>query len=131
MKTEDELDAEIAKLFDEVTITKVEMVNGKPQVTDEHTIAQMEREEGARRMEEACGMFLTAERRFQKLNSHPDKVTDPKVNMAWWESLEQVYERERVVWRLFVGPQPTMGDNKLYAKFRELLLKGSNLKANA
>ena len=32
MKTEDELDAEIAKLFDEVTITKVEMVNGKPQV---------------------------------------------------------------------------------------------------
>ena len=76
-------------------------------------------------------MFLTAERRFQKLNSHPDKVTDPKVNMAWWESLEQVYERERVVWRLFVGPQPTMGDNKLYAKFRELLLKGSNLKANA
>jgi hypothetical protein len=29
MKTEDELDAEIAKLFDEVTTTKVEMVNGK------------------------------------------------------------------------------------------------------
>jgi hypothetical protein len=82
-------------------------------------------------MEEACGMFLTAERRFQKLNDHPDKVTDPKVNLAWWESLEQVYERERVVWRLFVGPQPTMADNKLYAKFRKLLLKGSKLKANA
>jgi hypothetical protein len=82
-------------------------------------------------MEEACGMFLTAERRFQKLCDHPDKVTDPKVNVAWWESLEQVYEREKVVWRLFVGSQPTMADNKLYAKFRELLLKGSNLKANA
>jgi hypothetical protein len=82
-------------------------------------------------MEEACGMFLTAERRFQKLSDHPDKVTDPKVNLAWWESLEQVYERERVVWRLFVGPQPTMADNKLYAKFRKLLLKGSKLKANA
>jgi len=131
MKTEDELDAEIAKLCDEGTTTKVEMVNSKPRVTDEHTFAQMEREEDARRMEEACGMFLTAERRFQKLNGHPDKVTDPKVNLAWWESLELVYEREKVVWRLFVGPQPTMADNKLYAKFRDLLLKGSNLKANA
>jgi len=131
VKTEDELDEEIAKLFDEVTTTKVEMVNGKPRISDQATLDQMEREEAARRMDEACGMFLTAERRFQKLNSHPDKVTDPKVNLAWWESLELVYERERVVWRLFVGSQPTMADNKLYAKFRELLLKGSNLKANA
>ena len=49
MKTEDELDAEIAKIFDEVTTTKVEMVNGKPRISDEATIAQMEREEQARR----------------------------------------------------------------------------------
>jgi len=131
MKTEDELDAEIAKLFDEVTTTRVEMVNGKPRISDEATLAQMEREEAARRMEEACGMFLTAERRFQKLSALPDVVSDPKVNVAWWESLEQVYEREKVVWRLFVGPQPTMADNKLYAKFRKLLLEGSKLKADA
>jgi hypothetical protein len=131
MKTEDELDAEIAKLFDEGTTTKVEMVNGKPRISDQATLDQMEREEAARRMEEACGMFLTAERRFQKLNGHPDKVTDPKVNLAWWESLELVYEREKVVWRLFVGAQPTMADNKLYAKFRKLLLEGSKLKADA
>jgi hypothetical protein len=131
MKTEDERDVETAKLFDEVTTTKVEVVNSKTHVTDEQTIAQMEREEEARRMEEACGMFLTAERRFQKLCDHPERVTNPKVNLAWWESLEQVYEREKVVWRLFVGAQPTRADNKLYAKFRDLLLKGSNLKANA
>ena len=131
MKAEDELDAEIGMIFDEVTTTKVEMVNGKPRISDEATIAQMKREEEARRMEEACGMFLTAERRFQKLSALPDVVSNPKVNVAWWESLEQVYEREKVVWRLFVGPQPTMADNKLYAKFRELLLKGSKLKANA
>jgi hypothetical protein len=131
MKIEDELDAEIAKLFDEGTTTKVEMVNSKPRISDQATLDQMEREELARRMEEACGMFLTAERRFQKLSDHPDKVTDPKVNLAWWESLEQVYERERVVWRLFVGPQPNMASNKLYAKFRKLLLEGSKLKADA
>jgi hypothetical protein len=45
--------------------------------------------------------------------------------------LQTVYERERVVWRLFVGAQPTIEDNKLYARFRELLLKGSKLKAKA
>ena len=131
MKTEDELDAEIARLFDEGTTTKVEMVNGKPRISDQATLDQIEREETALCMEEACGMFLTAERRFQKLSDHPDKVTDPKVNLAWWESLQTVYERERVVWRLFVGAQPTIEDNKLYARFRELLLKGSKLKAKA
>ncbi len=107
------------------------MVNGKPRISDQATLDQMEREEAARRMEEACGMFLTAERRFQKLDAHPDKVADVAVNLAWWESLEQVYERERVVWRLFVGAQPTIEDNKLYARFRAMLLKGSSLKASA
>lgn len=129
MKTEDELDAEIAKIFDDVT--EVKMVNGKPRISDEATIAEMEREEQARRLEEACGMFLSAERRFQKLNTHPEKVTDPKVNLAWWEALESVYEREKVVQRLFVGSQPTLEQNKFYAKFREMLVQGSSLKANA
>ena len=68
MKTEDELDVEIAEIFDAVKTTKVEMVSGKPRISDQATIAQMEREEAARRMEEACGMFLTAERRFRKLS---------------------------------------------------------------
>jgi hypothetical protein len=131
MKTEDELDAEIAKLFDDDTTPKVEMVNGKPRISDAATLAQMEREEAARRMEEACGMFLTIERRFQKLSALPDVVSDPKVNVAWWEALEHVYEREKVVWRLFVGSQPSPEQNKLYAQFRAMLLKGSGLKANA
>lgn len=131
MTTEDELDAKIAKLFDEVTTTKVDMANGKPRISDQATLDQMEREEEARRMEEACGMFLTAERRFQKLCDHRDKVSDPKVNVAWWEALESVYEREKVVWRLFVGPQPTMAENQLWAKFRKLLLEGCKLKADA
>jgi hypothetical protein len=131
MKTEDELDAEIAKLLDELTENAPDGKVKKRPITDEETIAQMEREEAARRMEEACGMFLTAERRFQKLCNHPDKVTDPKVNLAWWEAMESVYEREKIVWRLFVGNQPSPEHNKLYAKFREMLVQGSRLKENA
>lgn len=121
-------------MFDEAVETPVPSA-GKATVrrlvSDEESLAQMQREEDARRMEEACGMFLTAERKFQKLSAHPDVATDPRLNLAWWDALEDVYQKERTVWRLFVGPQPTMADNKLYAKFRELLLKGSNLKANA
>jgi hypothetical protein len=85
----------------------------------------------AEAMEEACGMFLTAERKFRKLNANPDCVTDPRLNVEWWDTLDLVYRAERTVWRLFVGPQPDMRSNRLYARFRELLLKGSNLKADA
>ena len=121
----------IAKLFDDVTENAPDGKLKKHLISDEETIAEMEREEDARRMEQACQMFLSAERRFQKLCAHPDKVTDPKVNLAWWESLEEVSEREKVVWRLFVGSQPSPEQNRLYAKFREMLVQGSRLKANA
>ena len=131
MKTEDELDAEVAKLFDEVMTTKVELVNGKPRISDQATLDQMEREEAARRMEEACGLFLTREREFQRIAQHPRVVTDPQMNALWWDRLEAVYVAEKAVQKLFSGPQPTMADNKLYAKFRKLLLEGSKLKADA
>jgi hypothetical protein len=81
-------------------------------------------------MKTACGLFLTAERKFRKISAHPDVVTDPVINCEWWDCLEMVYTCEKTVWRMFVGPQPTMEDNKLYAKFREILLKNGRLKAN-
>jgi len=73
MKTEDELDAEIAKLFDEVTTTRVEMVNGKPRISDQATLDQMEREEAARRMEEACGCFCPQKDGFKGFALTPTK----------------------------------------------------------
>jgi hypothetical protein len=86
----------------------------------------------AEAMKEACDMFLTAERKFRKLNANPECVTDVRLEVEWWDALELVYRAEKTVWRLFVGPQPDMRSYMLYAKFREmLLLKGSRLKANA
>lgn len=85
----------------------------------------------AEAMEEACRMFLTAERKFQKLNANPDCVADPNLSIRWWDALESVYQRERVVWRLFVGPRPDPASNRQYAEFRRLLLQGRSLKANA
>ena len=109
------------ELFDEIVRTTV-----NPDGTAEET--RWAHEEA---MREACGMFLTAERRFRRLDTHPDVVKDSKLNLQWWDALESLYERDKALWRMFVGSQPTMADNKLYARFREMLLKGGSLKANA
>ena len=45
METEDKLDAEIAKMFDEVKEVRVEAVNGKPKVTDEQTVRETDAKE--------------------------------------------------------------------------------------
>jgi hypothetical protein len=100
-------------------------------ITDEQQIAELERNEQARLLEEACGIFLTREREFQKIAQHPRVVTDPQMNCLWWDRLEAVYQAEKAVWRLFVGAQPTMEQNKLYARFRKLVLEGSKLPSNA
>lgn len=114
------------EMLDEIVSTKIE--GGKVTVEERERIEDTQQAEA---MREACGMFLTAQRKFSKINAHPDVVTDPRLNMEWWDSLELVYRAEKTVWRLFVGPQPDMRSNMLYAMFRELLLKGKNLKADA
>jgi hypothetical protein len=116
------------ELFDEEIVTTIKP-DGK---IEEHSTADHQ----AEAMQEACGRFLSASRRFQKLNAHPDVATNPRLNCEWWDLLQLVYTQEKRVWRLFVGPQPDMESNKLYARFREILLKdgglkGSGLKPNA
>ena len=130
MKTKNDFDKAGAELLDEDTTSKIEMVNGKPRISDQATLDQMEREEAGRRMEEACQIFLTREREFQRIAEHPRVLSDPQMNCLWWDRLESVYVAEKTVWRLFVGPQPTMAENRLYATFRRLLLEGSKLKAD-
>ena len=81
MKTEDDLDKDIARMFDEVAENAPD--GKKRLITDEETIAQMEREEAARRLQEACQIFLTREREFQRIAEHPRVVTDPQMNCLW------------------------------------------------
>jgi hypothetical protein len=109
-------------MFDEFVSVRVApdgIVEERRYVADEETLAA------------ACGMLLSAERRLQRLSARPDIVSDTKVNREWWDSLESMYQRERVVWRLFAGPQPTPEANRLYDKFRRMLLEDSKLEANA
>ena len=112
--------------FDKIASTTIE----DSKVTLEERV-RIEDTLHAEAMQEACGMFLTADRKFRKISEHPNVVTDPRVNCEWWDALELVYRAERTVWRLFVGPQPDMQSNTLYARFRALLLKGKSLKTDA
>ena len=82
-------------------------------------------------MEEACGMFLTAERRFQKLCAHPDVVTKPKLNIAWWDSFGGRLSEGARGLAAIRRSEPDMRSNILYARFRALLLKGKKLTADA
>ena len=125
MKKEDDLDAKIANLFE------LETPKDKPLISDEQQIAELERAESARLLEEACQIFLTREREFQKIAEHPRVVSDIQMNCLWWDRLEAVFVAEKAVQKLFSGPQPTMADNQLWVKFRKLLLEGSKLKADA
>src|SRR5690242_21887443 len=82
-------------------------------------------------IQEAAGRLLTAERRLQKLREHPLIFVDPKISVAWWECLEEVYIADSNLHRLFVGGKPSKEQNVLYNQFRLMLIQGSKLKASA
>jgi hypothetical protein len=99
--------------------------------TDRLTIEDMDRKEQARLLEEAAGMFLTHHRDFLKINSQRDVLTDPLGNCIWWDRLHALSESEHTLQRIFMGPQPSREQHRLYGRFRRMLLEGSRLKANA
>lgn len=106
-------------MTEDVTVSTVE-ANGTVEVT---TTAEA--------LAEAAGRLLTAEQRLQKLRDHPLVLSDPKVNVTWWDCLEEVYICDTNLHRLFVGGKPSPEQNRLYNEFRLMVLQGSKLKANA
>ncbi len=131
MKTEGELDVEIAKRFDEDTTPKVEMVNGKPRISDEQTLREMQ-------FAEACEELVAAEQEFAEWDAkatkkwaHPDD--DPANLCQWFDSLERRYKADRNLWLLFTGGDRSVRSNCLYNSFRRHLLRrdGTKLRANA
>jgi hypothetical protein len=125
MKTEDELDAQIAKVFDEVRTIPVERVNGKPLVSDEQTLTEMD-------FSEACDKYVQAAENFERLNriakAHkgiPDNLCE------WFDSLEEQYQADKRLWLLFVGKDRSRRSNLMYCEYRDALLSGRKLRADA
>ena len=69
--------------------------------------------------------------RVLERRAREDKYYNKQARLAWWDALQDVYEKERAVWRGFVGEHPDPASNRQYAIFREVLLKGEKMKANA
>lgn len=120
MTYEDRDDELIANMFDEVKEVRVAKVNGnlRVQTTDTDFI-------------KACKRFVVAHKTFEYWDQKAAKYTDTAVRMLWWDALTELSETEQTVKRGFVGEYPDPKSNQQYARFREALLKGENLKADA
>ena len=117
-----ELDEGTKKLFD---------VEPKKLISDEAQIAELERNEQARLLEQAAGEFLTHERDFWKIATRPDVTSDSLSNCIFWDRLHALSESENTLQKIFMGPQPSLEQHRLYGRFRRMLLEGSRLEANA
>jgi len=120
MTDEDRDDELIAKMFDELREGRVENVDGKlrVQATDTEFI-------------KACKQFVVAHKTFQYWDRKREKCSDRAVRMHWWDALAELSDTERTVNRGFIGEHPDPASNRQYALFRDALLKGETMKANA
>jgi hypothetical protein len=100
-------------------------------ISDEQQIAELERGEQARLLEEASGQFLTFERDFWKIAMRHDVHTDSLSNCIFWDRLHALSESEKTLQRIFMGPQPSVEQHRLYGRYRRMLLEGSRLTPNA
>jgi len=105
-------------------IKTVQMVNGKPLISDEIQVAELD-------FAEACEDFIKAERKFNKIEATVRLNSSASV-CEWWDSLEERYKCEKRVWELFTAGDRSPRSGRMYLQFRDsLLLDGKTLKANA
>ena len=122
--TEDEADKIVEKMFDQmIEATPKEGKIGGRTLLDEALKGD--------EMAAACERMVITHRKFDRLNDDPRKYHDPDVNLCWWHALNAMAEAERKVWRLFVGPHPTLTDNIRYATWRNSYLRGLGIKVDA
>jgi hypothetical protein len=100
-------------------------------ITDEQTLAEMDRNEQARLLEEASGQFLSHERDFWKIATRHDVHVDSLANCIFWDRLRALCESEQTLQKIFMGPQPSLEQHRLYGRYRRMLLDGSRLAPNA
>jgi len=120
--TEDEADKLIETMFGEVKEVHVKMVKGKPFVTDQAMLDEME-------MQEACEAFVAAEQKFNKIAA---RKMDANFDVCpWWDALEERYPCEKRVWTMFIQGDRSRRTGLMYLQFRETLFARGKLRADA
>lgn len=124
--TEDQADAKVATLFDE--ITEVKTVNGKPKVTDEQTIRDME---AAKEMEDAIADLIRSFKDFNQIMSHGVEPTDPLKSIPWWRALQFLALADSRLKEAFICGDRSPASIRQYAKFRSKMLEGKRYRPDA
>ena len=118
-------DAELASLLEDVKVTTVKTVNGKPYVSDEQTLVEMN-------FAAACEAMIEAEKRFQRLDRRAQAQKGvPEDMVEWFDALESRYLTDKKLWELFTAGDRSVRSNKMYNVFRLTLLRGETSKADA
>ena len=124
--TEDEADAKVATLFDE--ITEVKMVNGKPMVSDEQTIRDME---AAKEMESAIAEIVRSFREFNDVMSRGVDPVDPVKSVGWWRATEYLMLANNGLKEAFICGDRSPASIQQYNKFRSKMLEGKRYRPDA
>ena len=116
-------DETIETMFDEVQTVSVRTVEGKRFVTDEAMLAEME---------EASEALVKAERKFERIDRTAKAQRGVPDNLCeWFDALEERYQAEKRLWQLFTAGDRSPRTGRMYLQFREALLAGKSLRADA
>jgi hypothetical protein len=122
MKTGDET---VDSMFDEIKTVSVRTVEDKRFVTDEAMLAEME-------MQQASEALVKAERKFERIDRTAKAQRGVPNNLcAWFDALEERYQAEKCLWQLFTAGDRSPHTGRMYLQFREALLAGKSLRADA
>jgi hypothetical protein len=122
MKTRDET---VDLMFDETKTVIVRTVEDKRFVTDEAMLAEME-------MQQASEALVKAERKFERIDRTAKAQRGVPDNLCeWFDALEERYQAEKRLWQLFTAGDRSPHTGRMYLQFRESLLAGKSLRADA
>jgi hypothetical protein len=114
--TDDEL---IATMFDEVK--EVPMVNGKPRVTDEQTVADMDAVE----MKNSVADLLRSWRRFREIDASVAATSGAQLGIEWWRSLQYLALADSRMKEAFIGGDRSPRSIRLYHQYKLRLIEGA------
>ena len=125
MTDEGKMDAEIASMFDEVT--EVKTVNGKPMISDEETLRQMDAEEMANAIADLTRSFSD----FNAIMSRGVDPVDPEKSLGWWRATEYLMLANNRLKDIFCGRDRSPASIRQYARFRSKMLEGKRYRTDA
>ena len=108
METEDKLDAEIAKMFDEAKAVSVQTVNGKRMVTDEQTVKETE--------------FMDAATAYAQAEKLRARLSKREPSVAEWNAMDGVHRCEKKLYALFSEGDRSVPMNEKYNQYVKMLL---------